>query len=181
MKKLVKNKNTIIAILCLTIIVLSIGFTLIALKLKERESKNKIYDVSIVRIQEGTAIKGGEILPTGTSKIENNGKTADFEFKLNNPKDTLTYIITVTNNGNIPAKLMSVPDVTTINGEEPTEVQFNVSVLDEKMVLQPTETAQIAVVAAWPNTSEEIPEGEVSKTATITLNYQQVTADDVGD
>ena len=105
MKKLVKNKNAIIAILCLTIIVLSIGFTLIALKLKERESKNKIYDVSIVRIQEGTAIKGGEILPTATSKIENNGKTADFEFKLNNPKDTLTYIITVKNNGNLKAKI----------------------------------------------------------------------------
>ena len=47
--------------------------------------------------------------------------------------------------------------------------------------IRDSETAQIAVVAAWPNTSEEIPEGEVSKTATITLNYQQVTADDVGD
>lgn len=105
MKKIVKNKNVIITILCITIIVLSIGFTLIALKLKERESKSKIYDVSIVRIQEGTAIKGGEVLPTGENKIENNGKTANFEFRLNNPKDTLTYIITIKNNGNLKAKI----------------------------------------------------------------------------
>ena len=91
------------------------------------------------------------------------------------------YRFSVTNNGSIPAQLMNVPDVTTVNGEEPTQVQFAVSVLGEKMVLQPTETAQIAVVAAWPDDSEDIPEGEVSKTATITLNYQQVTAEDAGD
>ena len=105
MKKIVKNKNIIITILCITIIVLSIGFTLVTLKLKERESKSKIYDVSIVRIQEGTAIKGGEVLPTGKSKIEDNGKTANFEFTLNYPKDTLTYIITIKNNGNLKAKI----------------------------------------------------------------------------
>ena len=36
MKKLVKNKNMIIVILCITIVLLSIGFTLIAIRLKER-------------------------------------------------------------------------------------------------------------------------------------------------
>ena len=123
MKKIVRNKNVIISILCITIIVLSIGFTLIALKLKERESNSKIYDVSIVRIQEGTAIKGGEVLPTGKNKIEDNGKTANFEFTLNYPKDTLTYITTIKNNGDLKAKidgLAESPDYLNSNNQANT-------------------------------------------------------------
>lgn len=105
MKKLIKNKNLIIIILCITIICLSLGFSFIAFQLKERESKNKIYDVSIVKIKEGTAIKGGAVLPKGESKIKDNGKTAEFSFTLTNPKDSLTYIITIKNNGNLKAKI----------------------------------------------------------------------------
>ena len=101
MKKLVKNKNLIILILCFTIILLCIGFSLISIRLKEQDAEGKIYDVEIVNIQEGTAIKGGTVLPTGTYKIEDNGKTANFTFNLTSPKDTLTYIITIKNNGKI--------------------------------------------------------------------------------
>ena len=105
MKKLIKNKNLIIVILCITIICLSIGFSLIAFELKKSESNNKIYDVSIVNIKEGTAIKGGVVLPSGESKTKDNGKTAQFNFTLNNPKDSLTYIITIKNNGSLKAKI----------------------------------------------------------------------------
>ena len=105
MKKLIKNKNLIIMILCITIILLCIGFTLVSIKLKQKEAEGKIYDVEIVNIQEGTAIKGGTVLPTGTHKIEDNGKTVNFTFNLTSPKDTLTYIITIKNNGNLKAKI----------------------------------------------------------------------------
>lgn len=105
MKRLVKNKNILIIILCITIILLSIGYALIAIRLKEREATDKIYDVSITNIQEGTAIRGGEVLPTSKSDIINGNKTADFTFNLQNPGDTLTYIITIKNNGNLKAKI----------------------------------------------------------------------------
>lgn len=105
MKRLVKNKNILIIILCITIILLSIGYALIAIRLKEREATDKIYDVSITNIQEGTAIRGGESLPTSKSNITNGNKTADFTFNLQNPGDTLTYIITIKNNGNLKAKI----------------------------------------------------------------------------
>ena len=58
MKKLVKNKNLIILILCFTIILLCIGFSLISIRLKEQEAEGKIYDVEIVNIQEGAKIDG---------------------------------------------------------------------------------------------------------------------------
>lgn len=105
MKKIIRNRNIIIIILCTTIITLCVGFTLISLKLKEITAEGKIYDVEIVNIQEGTAIKGGEVLPTGIYEIKDNGKTANFTFNLSTPKDTLTYIITIKNNGNLKAKI----------------------------------------------------------------------------
>lgn len=105
MKKLIKNRNLIIMILCITIIILCIGFTLISIKLKEKDAEGKIFEVEIVNIQEGTAMKGGTVLPTGTYKIENNGKTANFTFNLTSPKDMLTYVITIKNNGNVKAKI----------------------------------------------------------------------------
>ena len=105
MKKIIRNKNIIILLLCITIIVLSIGFALISMRLSERIKNDKIYEVEIVNIQEGTAIKGGTILPTAVSDITNNGKTASFTFSLSAPDDTLTYIITIKNNGNLKAKI----------------------------------------------------------------------------
>lgn len=160
MKKIVKNKNVIITILCITIIVLSIGFTLIVLKLKERESKSKIYDVSIVRIQEGTAIKGGEVLPTGENKIENNGKTANFEFRLNNPKDTLTYIITIKNNGNLKAKidgLSESPDYLNSNTQAnmilPVIINHNDITNQE---LNPGEEINLTITVEFTNTGVSI-------------------------
>lgn len=103
MKKLVKNKNLIIMMLCITIILLSIGFTLISMRLANQEEN--MYDVEIVNIQQGTAIRGGTTLPTGEASITNNGKTADFTFQLSTPNDMLTYIITIKNNGNLKAKI----------------------------------------------------------------------------
>ena len=105
MKKIIRNKNIIILLLCITIIVLSIGFALISMRLRERIKNDKIYEVEIVNIQEGTAIRGGTILPTAVSDITNNGKTASFTFNLSAPDYTLTYIITIKNNRNLKAKI----------------------------------------------------------------------------
>lgn len=105
MKKIIKNKNLIIVILCITIILLCVAFSLVSIKLKEKEASGKLYDVEIVNIQEGTSMKGGTVLPTGTYTIENNGKTANFTLNLTSPKDMLTYIITIKNNGNVKAKI----------------------------------------------------------------------------
>lgn len=162
-KKIVKNKNIIITILCITIIVLSIGFTLVTLKLKERESKSKIYDVSIVRIQEGTAIKGGEVLPTGKSKIEDNGKTANFEFTLNYPKDTLTYIITIKNNGNLKAKidgLAESPDYLNSNNQANTILPVIINHNDiTNQELNPGEEINLTVTVEF--TSSGLPMAKV--------------------
>ena len=182
-----KKKNRVILALAAIIGFMAVGYALLSQELTINGTANidSSWDVKITDITDGQ-FEGGagnaldeeesEILPS----VSGDGLTATFNVNLTQPGDQGSYIITVTNNGSIPAELTEVPDVTTVNGEEPTQVQFAVSVLGEKIVLNQGESAQIAVVAAWPDTSEDFPEGEVSKTATITLNYQQVTTDDVG-
>ena len=103
MKKLVKNKNIIIMILCMTIILLCVGFSLVSMRLEEKEAAGKVYDVEITNIQEGTAIRGGVDLPYAATEITDNGKTAEFIFNLSYPEDTLSYIVTIKNNGNLKA------------------------------------------------------------------------------
>lgn len=174
MKKLVKNKNMIIMILCITIIILCIGFTLISIKLKNQDSEGKIYDVEIVNIQEGTAIKGGTILPTGTYKIEDNGKTADFIFNLTSPKDTLTYIITIKNNGNLKAKidgLAESPDYLNDNNQAnsilPVIINHNDIINQE---LNPREEIKLTITVEFLNSGQPIPK-TIPYTISILTSY----------
>lgn len=158
MKKLIKNKNLIIMILCLTIILLSIGFTLISMKLKAEENSKKSYEVEIVNIQQGTAIRGGTVLPTGDTKIIDNGKTASFNFYMSTPKDTLTYIITIKNKGNLKAKidgLSETPDY--INDSNQAKLILPViihhtNILDQE--LNPGEEIKLTVTAEFSETGQ---------------------------
>lgn len=161
MKKMITNKNLIITVLCITIVLLSVGFTLIAIELKNREKNDKIYDVSIVKVQQGTAIKGGSSLPTGENSIENNGKTAKFTFNLSNPKDTLTYIITIKNNGNIKAKidgLAESPDYLNDTNEANSILPVIINHNDIKgQTLNPGEEIKLTITAEFMSSGEPMP------------------------
>lgn len=158
MKKLVKNKNMIIVILCITIVLLSIGFALIAIRLKEREQKDKIYDVSIVKVQEGTAIKGGEILPTGKYTIDDNGKSAHFTFNLNNPNDSLNYTVTIKNNGNLKAQIDGIaesPDYLNDNNQKNSILPVTITHNDiTNQELNPGEEINLIVTAEFSNSGQ---------------------------
>ena len=128
------------------------------MKLNENEKIEKTYDVSIVRIQEGTAIKGGTTLPTGENSIINNGKTAELIFYLANPKDTLTYIITIKNNGNLKAKidgLAESPDYLNNNNQAnsilPVIINHNDIINQE---LNPGEEIKLTVTAEYSSSGQ---------------------------
>ena len=130
MKKLVKNKNLIILILCFTIILLCIGFSLISIRLKEQEAEGKIY----------------------------NGKTAYFTFNLTSPKDTLTYIITIKNNGNLKAKidgLAESPDYLNDNNQAnailPVIINHNDITNQE---LNPREEIKLTITVEFSNSGQ---------------------------
>ncbi len=106
MKKKLRTKNLIITILSITIVFLVIGFIYLSITINNISKAN--YDVSITKVEEGTKIKGGKTSPTATYNIENNNKTIDFNFKLNSVNDSLTYKVTIKNNGNLDAKIDNI-------------------------------------------------------------------------
>lgn len=113
MKKNLNIRNLIIIMLCITIILMGVGFVFLATKLDEATKETDTFDVRITKVEAQTSIKGGNVDPTATKELIDAGKTVKFNFTLNNPKDELAYEITIKNTGTIPAKvirLISSPD-----------------------------------------------------------------------
>lgn len=153
MKKLKRNKDIIIGVLCITIILMSIGFVFLSTELESKKTEGKMYDVGIVKISEGTAIKGGATLPTGTSNIVNNKSTAKFMMTLNNPKDSLTYNIIIKNNGSFASQIdniIEVPNYTKNNNDAnailPVVIKHNDIV---GQVLKPAEEITLTITAEF--------------------------------
>lgn len=108
MKSLVKTKNKIIIILCLTIICLGIGFAYLAIELQKANSNKPYFDVSFTNVELGTPVQGGKNIPLSTSSITNAKKTINFNMTLYAPRDEVSYKVTVKNTGTIPAEIINL-------------------------------------------------------------------------
>lgn len=177
-----KKKNRVIIALAVIIGFMAVGYALLSQDLTINGTANidARWQVEITGIS-ADFMNGAsnshdefdeEILPTY------NATTATFNVDLPHPGAQGAYEITVTNNGTIPAELTGVPDLSTTNGEDPQQIQFTV-VEPDTMVLQPTESTTITVLAYWDQENDTVPESPVSKTATITLNYVQAASSDM--
>lgn len=157
MKKSSNIRNIIIVMLCITIIIIGIGFVYLSLKLDAKNKEENIFKVEFVKIEEQTPIKGGYANPTGTSSIINEGATIKFNLTLNMPQDELAYIVTLKNTGTLKAKiinLMSSPDY--INDNIAKNYIAPVLLTQETIkdnILDPDEEIKIKIVASYGNSS----------------------------
>jgi hypothetical protein len=111
-KKLKINfKNMMLSLLCIIIILMGVGFIYLGSKITACKDMNKTFAVEVIKATAGTTIRGGSITPTGSASIVNNGKTVNFNFILNNPKDTLTYNVVIKNKGTTSAKIDNIIEV----------------------------------------------------------------------
>ena len=116
MKKLLNNKKNqtiILIILCITILLLGIGYIFLSVALKKQYDKVNVFDVEFTDIQKYSSIKGSNIEPTGSIDITSEGTMLNCKFVLSSFNDELTYIVKIKNRGNIKAqivKLVSSPD-----------------------------------------------------------------------
>ena len=111
MSNVVKVKNSIIIVLCVTIILLGIGFSYISMQLERLNSKKPSYNVLITKVEQLTPIKGGFKNPTSTYNISNNGQTINFSFNLFAPRDEISYKITIENTGTIDAEIINLIEI----------------------------------------------------------------------
>jgi len=162
------NKNIILLILLLVIVGMAVGYAALsqALVINGTANITTEWKVLFTNIEEGT-LTGAEskTAPSYTAT------TATFDVNLLYPGATAEYLITVANQGSINAKLTSVDGIETINAVPPTDITYSINALADD-TLNAGATKTYVVKVKWDAKSEVIPETK-SKTATITLNYEQ--------
>ena len=101
------------------------------------------------------------------------GTSATFNTNLAYPGATATYAITVTNGGSINALLSSLTDLSTTNAAAPTYITYTVSgVTAGTTTLNAGATNTVNVTVTWDASSSPTTTS-ASKSATISLNYDQ--------
>ncbi len=167
-----KKRNIIIGSLCCLLIIMGIGYAVLSQTLNINGTANMrgTWDIKITDISE--ASRTGRADP-GTPTISSSGVSASFEANLWMPGDSITYNITVNNNGNIDAALKElVPSVE--NGVQ--QVKFSNNAVQGK-VLRQNESYTFQVSVVFDENATEIPPD--SKTTppkyTISLTFVQYT------
>lgn len=108
MKKMINIRNNIIIVLCVTIILMAIGFVAISVKLKAYRDKEESFDVVFYDVVKKSTIKGSAKAPVGNVSIDSSGKILNMDFSLFAAHDELTYSIIIKNKGTLPAKIIKI-------------------------------------------------------------------------
>lgn len=167
-----KKRNIIIGSLCCLLIIMGIGYAVLSQTLNISGTANMrgTWDIKITDISE--ASRTGKADP-GTPTISTNGVSASFEANLWMPGDSITYNITVKNNGNIDAALKElVPSVE--NGVQ--QVKFSNNAVQGK-VLRQKESYTFQVSVVFDEDATEIPQDSKTNPPkyTISLTFVQYT------
>ena len=167
-----KKRNIIIGSLCSLLVFMGIGYAVLSQTLNISGTANMkgTWDIKITDISE--ASRTGKADP-GTPTISTSGVSASFEANLWMPGDSITYNITVKNNGNIDAALKElVPSVE--NGVQ--QVKFSNNAVQGKVLRQgESYTFQVSVV--FDEDATEIPKDSKTNPPkyTISLTFVQYT------
>lgn len=151
MRSIINLKNTIIIILCITIIILGVSFAYLSMQLDNVNKKISSYDVSITKVEQLTPIRGKDKSPTGIYNISNSGKTINLEFNLYAPRDEVSYKVTIKNKGTIKAQiinLIEIPDY--LNNQAAANEIYPVKITHNNIVgktLKPNEEINLNIVA----------------------------------
>ena len=167
-----KKRNIIIGSLCCLLIIMGIGYAILSqtLNISGIANMKGTWDIKITDISE--ASRTGKADP-GTPTISTSGVSASFEANLWMPGDSITYNITVKNNGNIDAALKElVPSVE--NGVQ--QVKFSNNAVQGK-VLRQSESYTFQVSVVFDENATEIPQDSKTNPPkyTISLTFVQYT------
>ena len=167
-----KKRNIIIGSLCSLLVFMGIGYAVLSQTLNISGTANMkgTWDIKITDISE--ASRTGKANP-GTPTISTSGVSASFEANLWMPGDSITYNITVKNNGNIDAALKElVPSVE--NGVQ--QVKFSNNAVQGK-VLRQSESYTFQVSVVFDEDATEIPQDSKTNPPkyTISLTFVQYT------
>ena len=108
MKKMINIRNTIIIVLCITIVLMAIGFIAISVRLKSYRDKEERFNVVFYDVSKQNVVKGSSQSPVGQATIDSSGKILNMNFSMFATHDELTYTVTIKNTGTLPAKIIKI-------------------------------------------------------------------------
>ena len=159
------QRNYIIAGLCMILVIMGVGYAAFQSQLKISGTSNitSNWSVKITDIQ-SKVVNG---TPANASDPTHTDTTATFRTTLTSPGDTMQYDVTVSNEGDIDAKLdkITVPESTN------PAIGFEVSGIEEGSLLEAKQTALLTVIVKYNNVTEQ--PSNLTADLEVTLDYSQ--------
>ena len=163
-----KKKYFIAVFLIAIICILSIGYAVCKSELTITSSANitSNWDIEI------TSINVKSISGHATKAIEPviSGTTATFKTNLESPGDSMTYEVTVTNNGNVDAKVDKIETTDSLN----PAITFTTNGINQNDLLEAGQSASFEVTTAYSDGINTQPD-DITATFSLKLTYIQNT------
>jgi len=170
MKNFRGNKNNIVIGLCAILILMGIGFAAFSQRLQigDTTTTNSDWNVYIKSAVAGTPVGDA----TGSAQVIDRA-TAKLTANLSSPGDSVTYTITVANDGNIDAVL----DLITLSASNNDSViKYSYSGIEEDEELLAETEKSFTVTIAYDNTKTgTVTEEQKQNTLTLDLDFVQKT------
>ena len=159
------QRNYIIAGLCMILVIMGVGYAAFSSQLRISGTSNVTsnWSVKITDIQ-SKVISG---TPANASEPTHTDTTATFRTTLTSPGDTMQYDVTVSNEGDIDAKLdkITVPESTN------PAIWFEVKGIEEGSLLEAKQTAKLTVTVKYNDVTEQ--PSDLTADLEVTLDYSQ--------
>lgn len=162
------SKNLILLILLLVIVGMAVGYAALsqALVINGTANISTEWKILFTNIEEGKFV-GAET----RTEPSYTATTATFDVNLLYPGASAQYMITVANQGSINAKITGIDGIDTANAAAPKDITYTIDAEENEQLAAGTMKTYVVTVA-WNADATTIPETK-TKTATITLNYEQ--------
>ena len=159
------QRNYIIAGLCMILVIMGVGYASFQSQLRISGTSNitSNWSVKITDIQ-SKVVNG---TPANASEPTHTDTTATFRTTLTSPGDTMQYDVTVSNEGDIDAKL----DKITIPESTNPAIGFEVSGIEEGSLLEAKQTAILTVTVKYNDVTEQ--PSNLTADLEVTLDYSQ--------
>ena len=161
------QRNYIIAGLCAILLIMVVGYAAFQSQLRISGTSNitSNWSVKITDIQ-SKVVNG---TPTNASAPTHTDTTATFRTTLTSPGDTMQYDVTVSNEGDIDAKL---DKITILESTNPA-IGFEVKGIEEGSLLEAKQTAILTVTVKYNDVTEQ--PSNLTADLEVTLDYSQAS------
>lgn len=161
-----RRKNIVIVIMCIFILVMALGYAAFStiLNINGTASSDSVWNIRFINITSGTAVGSATnvTLPSYTDK------TATMDVKLKVPGDSMTYVLTLSNSGNVAAIIEKIN--AEVTGSE--AIIYSISGIKIGQRLKPNETVDITIKVEYDTSVKDQPTN-LTKTLKVSVDAVQ--------